>query len=103
MRAGHAGLGNGVTVLSEIIREALARLSSALDRLDAVSLRHADGDRARAALEAELQLMREDRHQLARQLDDEKAARVESDASLGEIAPRIDRAIAAIRLTLSEG
>jgi hypothetical protein len=89
--------------VSEPIRDALARLSAALDRLDAASLRHADGDRARTTLETELQLMREDRHQLARLLDEEKAARAEAEASLGEIAPRIDRAMAAIRLNLSQG
>jgi adenylylsulfate kinase-like enzyme len=89
--------------LSEIIRDALARLSTALDKLDAASLRHADGDRARTTLEAELALMREDRHQLARLLDEETAARQESEASLSDIAPRIDRTIAAIRMTLAEG
>lgn len=89
--------------MSDPIRDALARLSSALDRLDAVSLRHADGDRARTTLETELSLMREDRHQLARLLDEEKASRQTAEASLGDLAPRIDRAIAAIRTGLAQG
>jgi hypothetical protein len=89
--------------LSDSIREALARLSAALDRLDAVSLRHADADRVRANLETELHLMREDRHLLARALDDEKAAREAAEAGLIEIAPRLDRAIATIRSSLAQG
>lgn len=89
--------------MSDPIRESLARLATALDKLDAASLRHVDGDRARASLETELSLMREDRHQLARTLDEEKAARVTAEASLGDLAPRIDRAIAAIRSSLAQG
>ena len=88
--------------MSNPIRDALARLSSAIDRLDAVSLRHADGDRARTTLETELSLMREDRHSLARLLDVEKASRTSAETSLGDLAPRIDRAIAAIRTSLAQ-
>lgn len=95
-------MADGKTILSDPIRDALARLSSALDRLDAVSLRHADGDRARTTLETELSLMREDRHQLARTLDEEKSFRHAAEASLGDLAPRIDRAIAAIRTGLAQ-
>lgn len=89
--------------MSDPIREALARLGAALDRLDTASLRHADGDRARVVLESELSLMREDRHRLARQVDDEKFARAQAEAGLAEIAPRLDRAIAAIRSGLGQG
>ena len=92
----------GNAALSEPIREALARLSAALDRLDAASLRHADGDRARATLESELSLMREDRHQLARALDEETAARLLSETQLADLAPRIDRAISALRTSLAQ-
>ena len=88
--------------MSNPIRDALARLSSAIDRLDAVSLRHADGDRARTTLETELSLMREDRHSLARLLDVEKASRTSAETSLGDLAPRIDRAIAAVRTSLAQ-
>jgi adenylylsulfate kinase-like enzyme len=94
--------GDGKTIVSDPIRDALARLSSAIDRLDAVSLRHADGDRARATLETELALMREDRHQLAHLLDAEKTSRCSAETSLGDLAPRIDRAIAAIRTSLAQ-
>lgn len=89
--------------MSDPVRDALARLSTALDKLDAVSLRHADGDRARTTLETELSLMREDRHQLARQIDEERASRSLAESSLGDLAPRIDRAIAAIRTSLAHG
>ena len=90
-------------MVSDPVREALGRLSAALDKLDAISLRHADGENARSTLETELHLMREDRHQLARLLDEERAARALTEASLGDLAPRIDRAIAAIRTTLAQG
>ncbi|MCA0399221.1 MAG: DUF4164 domain-containing protein [Proteobacteria bacterium] len=83
--------------MSDAIKDALSRLSAAIDRLDAASLRHADGDRARTTLETELSLMREDRHQLARLLDEERAARMSTEAGLEQLAPRIDNAIAAIR------
>lgn len=83
--------------MSDAIKDALSRLSAAIDRLDAASLRHADGDRARTTLETELSLMREDRHQLARLLDEERAARMNTEAGLEQLAPRIDNAIAAIR------
>lgn len=88
--------------VSEPIREAMARLSAALDRLDAASLRHADGDKARLTLESELSLMREDRHQLARALDEEKASRLLAETHLADLAPRIDRAIAALRQSLAQ-
>lgn len=91
----------GEAPLSEPVREALSRLAAALDRLDAVSLRHADGGRARANLETELDLMREDRHKLALQLDTEKSAREAAETGLGEIAPRVERAIAAIRAAMA--
>jgi Domain of unknown function (DUF4164) len=87
--------------VSDPVRDALARLSAALDRLDTVSLRHADGERA--TLEAELALMREDRHRLACQIDEERAARSLAESSLDDLAPRIDRAIGAIRTSLAHG
>lgn len=87
--------------MSDSVRDALARLAAALDRLDAASLRHADGDRTRAALEAELALMRQDRHDLARHLDVEKSARGRLESGLDDLAPRVDRAITALRAAIT--
>jgi predicted nucleic acid-binding Zn-ribbon protein len=89
--------------VSDLIRDALARLSAALDRLDAVSLRHSEGDRARANLESELALMREDRHQLAAMMDQERSIRTDAEETLAAVSPRIDAAMQAIRAELGGG
>jgi predicted nucleic acid-binding Zn-ribbon protein len=86
---------------SDPIREALSRLAQALDRLDAVSVRHAEAERARATLETELALMREDRHELARQLDGERALREDCQAALATLEPRLDRAAETLRHALA--
>jgi Domain of unknown function (DUF4164) len=89
--------------VSETIAAAMMRLSAAIDRLDAASLRLSDGESHRTSLETEIMLMREDRHRLARDLDLERAARERAEEGLGEISPRVDRAMAAIRAALAEG
>lgn len=89
--------------MSETIAAAISRLSAAIDRLDAASLRFADGETHRNALETEILLMREDRHRLARELDTERAARLRAEEGLVEISPRVDRAMSAIRAALAEG
>jgi chromosome segregation ATPase len=78
------------------IAEALARFSRALDRLDATVLRRLDQQRGLALLEAELDLMREDRAKLAEALDIERDQRAALLARLAEVSPRIERAMAAI-------
>lgn len=88
--------------MSDLIKDALTRLNGALDRLDAVSIRHVEAERVRGTLETELALMREDRHALANLLDTERDARTRAEDGLAEIAPRVDRAISAIRQTLNE-
>ena len=45
----------------EPVLEALARFGAALDRLEAASLRHHEGERVRLTLQSELALMRADR------------------------------------------
>jgi predicted nucleic acid-binding Zn-ribbon protein len=84
------------------VQEALSRLAQALDRLDAASLRHAEGERLRATLEAELALMREDRHKLATEIDKERDERLTLETRLADITPRIDRAMEAIRIALAD-
>lgn len=88
--------------MSETIAAAITRLSAAIDRLDAASLRLADGETHRTALETEIMLMREDRHKLARELDAERAARLRAEDGLADLSPRIDRAMSAIRAALAE-
>lgn len=89
--------------VSETIAAAIMRLSAAIDRLDAASLRLADGESHRTTLETEIMLMREDRHRLARDLDSERTARLKAEEGLAEISPRVDRAVAAVRAALAEG
>lgn len=84
------------------IRDALSRLAAALDRLDAVSIRHVEAERVRSVLETELAVMREDRHDLARLVDSERALRLSAQASLEALLPRIDRAKAAIQSALAD-
>jgi hypothetical protein len=85
------------------VAEALSRLSSALDRLDAAAIRHVEADRVRATLETELAVMREDRHRLAEMLDLETGARREADQTLRDVMPRLDRAIAQVKSSLAGG
>lgn len=89
--------------MNETIAAAITRLSAAIDRLDAASLRLAEGESQRSTLETEIMLMREDRHRLARELDGERSARLRAEGGLQEMAPRVDRAMAAIRAALAEG
>jgi Domain of unknown function (DUF4164) len=89
--------------VSETIAAAITRLSAAIDRLDAASLRLADGESHRTTLETEIMLMREDRHRLACELDLERSARLKAEEGLSEIYPRVDRAMAAVRAALAEG
>jgi hypothetical protein len=90
-------------IMNSGVAGALARLSAALDRLDAAALRHVEADRIRATLETELAVMREDRHRLAEMLDQETGARLEADQCLQDLLPRLDRAISSVRINLSEG
>lgn len=85
------------------VQDALARFSAALDRLEAASLRHQEGERLRHALESELALMRADRQQLAERLDHAafRAQQVEDEVSA--LDQRIERAILAVRDALKEG
>jgi hypothetical protein len=88
--------------VSDVIRQALSRLSSAIDRLDATAIRQADGSRARANLELELHLMREDRRQLAAMLDGERGLRGEAEEAIASIAPRVEAAIEAVKAELQD-
>lgn len=88
--------------MNDPIRDAIARLGTALDRLDAVSIRHVEAERTRLNLETELGIMREDRAELARLLDTERAARLGAEGDFAELMPRIDRAIGLISPLIRE-
>ena len=84
----------------EPVQEALARFSAALDRLEAASLRHQEGERMRMALESELALMRADRQTLAETLDQasDRNRRLEEQFDL--LDQRIERAISSVSAAL---
>jgi len=82
---------------SEPVQDALARFSAALDRLEAASLRHQEGERMRMALEGELALMRADRQALAETLDQSVARSRQLEEQFTQIDQRIERAIASVR------
>lgn len=85
----------------EPVQEALARFSAALDRLEAASLRHQEGERMRHALESELALMRADRQALAENLDHSVARNRQLEEQFQALDQRIERAIAAVRDSLA--
>ncbi|HRJ69096.1 MAG TPA: DUF4164 family protein [Beijerinckiaceae bacterium] len=81
----------------ETILEALARCGAALDRLEAASLRHQEGERLRMNLESELALMRADRQALAEKLDAAFARTQQVEEQVSTLDQRIGRAVASIR------
>jgi len=87
----------------EVILDALARFGAALDRLEAASLRHQEGERLRMNLESELALMRADRQALAERLDAAVARTREVEDQATMLDQRIARAVASIRDVLDGG
>lgn len=83
------------------VQDALARFSSALDRLEAASLRHQEGERMRMALESELALMRADRQGLAEKLDHSVLRNHQLEEQFVALDQRIERAIVAVRDALA--
>lgn len=83
------------------IQEALGRFSAALDRLEAASLRHQEGERLRHMLENELALMRADRQALAEKLDQTTARNRQLDEQFVALDQRIERAISSVREALA--
>ena len=83
------------------VQDALARFSAALDRLEAASLRHQEGERMRHMLESELALMRADRQGLAEKLDQTTARSRQFEEQFVALDQRIERAIASVREALA--
>jgi len=79
------------------VQDALSRFAQALDRLEAASLRHQEGERMRMALESELALMRSDRQALAETLDQSSARNHQLEEQLVALDQRIERAIGSVR------
>jgi len=86
----------------QMVQDALSRFSVALDRLEAASLRHQEGERMRHALESELALMRADRQAMAEKLDQSMFRNRQIEAEFVALDQRIERAITAVRDALKD-
>lgn len=82
---------------SAVIDQALARLGAALGVLEAAASRRLEAERSKSSLETELALMQDDRARLAVELDGALARAGRLDATVEELARRIDRAIHQVR------
>ncbi len=82
---------------------ALARLTAAIDRLDAAINHRLDTDRAITSLEEELQRLGEDRSRLAQDLDQQAARAGRLEDANREVSRRLVAAMEAIRAVLERG
>jgi multidrug resistance efflux pump len=82
---------------------ALARLSSALDQMEAAIARHGLKAEALADMRHELDLMRSDRHRLAELLDVSVARGRALENAHNEVDQRIERAITTVRMIIDAG
>ena len=78
------------------------RLNTALDQLEAASHRRAQHEAARANLEEELNILQDDRSRLAVELDGALARGKSVSLASHEVARRLERASATIRVVLGE-
>ncbi len=83
------------------LNEAMQRLGRALDRLEASALRRADGARAAALSEEAMTLLRQDRAQLANDLDQALARIAHLEEACAGASKRVDHAIQSVRNVLS--
>jgi len=86
---------------TELIAAATARLSLALDALDAAAERRRDADRAAQALAGRVHALDSDRARLASELDEAAARAKDLETANREVGGRIDQAIATIRDVLN--
>lgn len=88
--------------LDHIIKQSLLNLEKSFDALDNALMKQANGAAASTGMAEELNMLIEDRSQLAAQLDDAKA-KIESLESVNqEIETRVDVAMQQLALLLNE-
>jgi chromosome segregation ATPase len=88
---------------ADSIDHAQRRLALALDALEAATERRREADRSEASLASQVHALGSDRAQLASELDEATARARALEAASGEVAQRIDQAIATIRGVLDFG
>ena len=85
---------------SSELDNALSRLNTALNALDAAVGRRLEADQERGALEVELQRMDEDRARLAQSLDSTEARSQRLEDANREVSKRLVAAMESIRTVL---
>ena len=86
---------------ADSIDSAQRRLTLALDALEAATERRRDADQSGAPLANQVHALGSDRARLASELDEATARASALKAASGEVAQRIDQAIATIREVLT--
>lgn len=81
---------------------ALKRLEEALGLLEVAVTRRLDAERGRTDRETELQIMQDDRAQLALDLDTALARLHRFETAADEIGQRVERAMGAVRAALDD-
>lgn len=91
-----------MTETPSAVAEALDKLRSAVDLLDAAAMRRMSAERSEQARQTELELMRGDRAKLAELLDQALARGRSLEAAQKQAEDSVDRAIQLVRQTLAE-
>ncbi len=81
--------------------DAVKRLDAALGLLEAAVTRRLEAERRRGDLETELQIMQDDRAQLAVELDGTVARLHRVEAASEDVSRRVQRALGAVREVLA--
>lgn len=84
------------------IDKALARLSSALERLETATARRLENELSLADLEEELAVMQDDRSRLALELDSELAKANALEKARDDVLRRLERASEGIKTVLGD-
>jgi hypothetical protein len=88
--------------VSPAITQALGQLRNAVAALEGVVARRAQDDRSVETLKKELAVMKDDRAQIALDLDAAMAKAARLDAVTGELGRRVDRATSLVREVLGD-
>ncbi len=88
--------------MTPILDDALKRLDTALNLLEASVSRRLEADKRRGSLETELQLMQDDRARLAEELDGALTRLHRFEAAADDVGRRVRQAIGAVQAVLAQ-
>lgn len=89
--------------MTAAVEDALRRLEATVALLESAVARRLDAERSRGDLEAELDLMQQDRARLAAELDGTRVRLSEAEATVDEVERRLGQAIGAVEGVLTRG